>query len=427
MWGWPRTSKKTSRHWLSCVSLPSGYLSGHCPVSTLQVIRCHWVRVHHCFTVVFGSNKPGPIRRSVLLHQVSTDCDDQASLCSTRLHLVSWPGLGLHVPLGQWIAVYSPYKWWYCRSSRHFCCLHQDLPPFASSADSPPSSRPSAATGGKHAEHGEIQENSVRHVNGLRTFPNLLPPFLVSGSSQISNRKGRPKWDLVGLQLLACITEFFIEPVRVLLEAAWSPHRSREKVAQTVLSMKLRSVKEDKDWNWAYSLSCYSTKVKGWWGQTGLCITELSNRPFAVRGRTVNLAWHRNQIFNVSMQVIPCVRTVCPVARLSVTASPLRELQDSLYTRCQFSASVCACSVFYIYSWDDCQWPPSQASTEKNSNKGKSVWQIYEYSILCKMQAICPWLWPCVWNVWGLLTTRKDFRTQIIDKSKILRIQLSAA
>ena len=44
-----------------------------------------------------------------------------------------------------------------------------------------PSSRPSAATGGKHTEHGEVQENSVGHDVDLRASPDLLPPLLVHG------------------------------------------------------------------------------------------------------------------------------------------------------------------------------------------------------------------------------------------------------
>ena len=66
--------------------------------------------------------------------------------------------------------------------------LHQDLPPFTSSADSTPSSRPSAATGRKHTEHGEVQENSVRHDVDLRASPDLLPPLLVHGRIHCSCR-----------------------------------------------------------------------------------------------------------------------------------------------------------------------------------------------------------------------------------------------
>ena len=69
-----------------------------------------------------------------------------------------------------------------------------------------------------------------------------LPFWCLFNCSQISNRRDSPDWVLVGLQLLAGITQLFIEPVRLLLESAWNPHRSRETAAQTVLSIKLRSV-----------------------------------------------------------------------------------------------------------------------------------------------------------------------------------------
>ena len=85
------------------------------------------------------------------------------------------------------------------------------------------------------------------------------------------------------------------------------------------------------DWIWAYR--CPGTRHAG----RLYLINLVSQKPklsnlFPVCGWTVNLAWHRKRIFNVSMQVIPCVRTVTQSLEYSVYRhTVLRELQDSLY------------------------------------------------------------------------------------------------
>ena len=84
---------------------------------------------------------------------------------------------------------------------------------------------------------------------------------------------------------------------------------------------------DSKDCFWAYR--CPVTLHTGRLYFINLVSQKLSNL-FPVCGWTVNLAWHRKRIFNVSMQVIPSVRTQSldySVYRLTV----LRELQDSLY------------------------------------------------------------------------------------------------
>ena len=206
---------------------------------SLQVIRVHRDHVQQCFPLHFGSNKFGPIRCFFLPPQVSPDCDDQANLSSARLHLGSCPAVGPRITFRQRIVACS---WHYClchRSYRRLCCLYQDLPPIASSADSTPSSQPSAATSREHTEHGEVQENSVRHDVDLRASHGLLCSFLVCGYIQISDRKDSPEWVFVGLQLLACIAEFSLEPFRLPFAAAWIPLRSRETAAQTVLPIQI--------------------------------------------------------------------------------------------------------------------------------------------------------------------------------------------
>ena len=85
------------------------------------------------------------------------------------------------------------------------------------------------------------------------------------------------------------------------------------------------------DWIWAYR--CPVTLHAGRLYLINLVSQkpELSNL-FPVCGWTVNLAWHRKRIFNVSMQVIPSVRTVTQSLEYSVYRhTVLRELQDSLY------------------------------------------------------------------------------------------------
>ena len=112
--------------------------------------------------------------------------------------------------------------------------------------------------------------------------------FLVFGCNQISNWKDSPNWVLFGLLLLACNTEFFIEPVRLLLEAARNPHRTRETAAQIVLPIKLRSLNRRlKDRSWAYSLSCYSTQVK-----------------YLVR---INYIWHPKTLWSWTNKYLLCV------------------------------------------------------------------------------------------------------------------------
>ena len=83
------------------------------------------------------------------------------------------------------------------------------------------------------------------------------------------------------------------------------------------------------DWIWAYR--CPVTLHTGRLYFINLISQKLSNL-FPVCGWTVNLVWHRKRIFNVSMQVIPCVRTVTQSLDYSVYRhTVLRELQDSLY------------------------------------------------------------------------------------------------
>ena len=77
---------------------------------------------------------------------------------------------------------------------------------------------------------------------GLCAPPDLLPPFLVCCYTQCSCWKDRSHGEPLGLQLLARINEFFIEPVRLLLEAAWIPHWSGETAPQTVLPARFSSV-----------------------------------------------------------------------------------------------------------------------------------------------------------------------------------------
>ena len=89
-----------------------------------------------------------PIRRFVLPPEVSTDCDDQARLCSARLHLGIFRVLRRYIPLQGWTLATS--NWFLLRqhSTYHFYFLYQDLPPITSSAGSSPSSHSSAATSG---------------------------------------------------------------------------------------------------------------------------------------------------------------------------------------------------------------------------------------------------------------------------------------
>ena len=54
-------------------------------ISNFRGIRCHFVPVRLGLALDFSSDKSGPIRRSVFLPQLSTDCDDQASLRSARV------------------------------------------------------------------------------------------------------------------------------------------------------------------------------------------------------------------------------------------------------------------------------------------------------------------------------------------------------
>ena len=77
---------------------------------------------------------------------------------------------------------------------------------------------------------------------GLRAPHNLLPPFLVCCYTHSSCWKDRSHWKSLGIQLLARVSEFFIEPVRLLLEAAWIPHWSGETAPQTVLPARFASV-----------------------------------------------------------------------------------------------------------------------------------------------------------------------------------------
>ena len=225
------------------ISLSSGSSFEPGAVFTLQVICFHCVRIRLRLASDFSSDKPGPIRCSVLLSQVPTDCNDQASLCSACLHMDFFHALCSYVPQAWRTGECGHY---YCRcyrpSSRNFCCLHQDLPPFASSADSTPSFRPSAATGGKHTEHGEVQDNGVRHDVDLRASPDLLPPLLVHSRLQSNWRTDGSYWVSLWIQYIACVPEFFPQPFRLLFPSAWCPHRSREAVAQDVLPIKPRSV-----------------------------------------------------------------------------------------------------------------------------------------------------------------------------------------
>ena len=85
------------------VSLSSGSSSEPCAVFTLQVIQCHCVHIRLRLAFNVSSDLPGPIRCSVLLPQVSTDCDGQASLCSARLHMDSCHALGRYIPAGHQI------------------------------------------------------------------------------------------------------------------------------------------------------------------------------------------------------------------------------------------------------------------------------------------------------------------------------------
>ena len=167
-------------------SLPSGIFSRPRAMCAWLVIVFHRGDVQRSFALDFGSDQPGPIRRFVLPPQVSPDCDDPASLCSARLHLGSCPALGSRVAPEPWTVACSNRRWRWPDPVRNFRSVRENILPFASSEHWAPSSRPSAATGGKHTEHGEVQKNSVRHDVGLRACPGLLPPFLFYDCIQIS-------------------------------------------------------------------------------------------------------------------------------------------------------------------------------------------------------------------------------------------------
>ena len=108
--------------------------------------------------------------------------------------------------------------------------------------------RPSAATGGKHTEHGEVQKNSVRHDVGHRISLDLLPPFLVFVLIQSSSWMDRPQRVSPSIQLHTSFTELVLESLPILLSAAWNPHWSRETSPQTILPVKRRSLTDHPAW-----------------------------------------------------------------------------------------------------------------------------------------------------------------------------------
>ena len=175
---------------------------------TWQDIGCHFVPFRLVLALDFSSDKSGPIRPLCFSSSSINRLWRPGDLRSARLHLGSCNALCSYIRHKLWIVVCSLSSWHCHPSSRHFCCLHQDLAPFTSAAHSTPIFRRSPTPGGKHIEHGEVQENSVRYDNGLRAAPHLLLPFLMYGRLENSYRKDTHVSVLVNLQLLACITAF---------------------------------------------------------------------------------------------------------------------------------------------------------------------------------------------------------------------------